>query len=329
MRSHAIILGFIALIVLELLLAPAGFCAPAGVRIQSYPVPDGAHPHDVAPDPAGGIVWYTAQHQGALGRLDPATGRTHHILLGKGSRPHGVIVGPKGHAWITDSGLNAIVSVDPRTAEVTRYPLPEPKGYANLNTAAFDNKGVLWFTGQSGIYGRLDPVSGEIRVFDAPRGYGPYGIDATPGGEIWYVSLAGSYLAHVDTETGKVKVIDPPTRAAGTRRVWSDSKGSLWVSGWKSGRLGRYEPAGGQWREWELPGANPAAYAVYVDETDRIWISDFGANAVLRFDPATERFESFIIPRKRAAVRQMLGRPGEVWAAESGTDRLTVYRYER
>ena len=167
-----------------------------------------------------------------------------------------------------------------------------------------------------------------MRVFDAPRGYGPYGIDATPGGEIWYVSLAGSYLAHVDTKTGKVKVIDPPTKAAGTRRVWSDSKGKLWVSGWKSGRLGRYDPASGEWLEWKLPGANPAAYAVYVDETDRIWISDFGANAVLRFDPATETFESFIIPRTRSAVRQMLGRPGEVWAAESGTDRLTVYRYD-
>lgn len=38
--------------------------------------------------------------------------------------------------------------------------------------------------------------------------------------------------------------------------------------------------------------------------------------------------ESFPIPRSNAAVHQMLGRPGEVWAAESGTDHLTVYRYE-
>ena len=83
MRSHATILGFIALAVFELLLATAVTGAQASVRIQSYPVPDGAHPHDVAPDPAGDIVWYTAQHQGALGRLDPATGQTHHILLGR------------------------------------------------------------------------------------------------------------------------------------------------------------------------------------------------------------------------------------------------------
>ncbi|MGH7162771.1 MAG: UDP-N-acetylglucosamine 2-epimerase, partial [Planctomycetota bacterium] len=32
------------------------------------------------------------------------------------------------------------------------------------------------FTGQSGIYGRLDPRSGEMKVFDAPKGRGPYGV---------------------------------------------------------------------------------------------------------------------------------------------------------
>ena len=32
-------------------------------------------------------------------------------------------------------------------------------------------------------------------------------------------------------------------------------------------------------------------------------------------------------PRPDANVRQMLGRPGEAWAAESGTDHLVVYRF--
>ncbi|QPC44201.1 lyase [Kaustia mangrovi] len=321
--------ALVAALVAAVLVAGSATMAEAGaVRTESFAVPDGAHPHDVAPDPSGGAVWYTAQHQGALGRLDPETGETRQVALGEGSRPHGVIVGPRGLAWVTDGGLNAIVSVHPESLDVTRYPLPEGRGNANLNTAAFDGNGVLWFTGQAGIYGRLDPETGEMAVFDAPRGYGPYGIDATPGGEIWYASLAGSYIGHVDTETGEVEVVDPPTADAGTRRVWSDSGGVLWVSEWNAGQLARYDPETGAWREWPLPGDDPAAYAVYVDETDSVWVSDFGANAVLRFDPETERFESFPIDRSHANVRQMLGRPGEVWAAESGIDRLTVYHYE-
>ena len=46
----------------------------------------------------------------------------------------------------------------------------------------------------------------------------------------------------------------------------------------------------------------------------------------MRFDPATEKFESFPSNKRRADVRQILGRPGEVWGAESGTDRLVVVR---
>jgi virginiamycin B lyase len=165
--------------------------------VTEYPVPDGSQPHDVAPG-RDGTVWYTAQAAGKLGRLDPATGKVTEIPLGEGSVPHGVIVGPDGGAWVTDGGRNAIVRVDPVTLEVKRYPLPTSSGYTNLNTATFDRRGRLWFTGQSGIYGRLDPHTGALRVFRAPGGAGPYGIATTPGGQVWYASLAGSHIARID-----------------------------------------------------------------------------------------------------------------------------------
>jgi virginiamycin B lyase len=279
----------------------------------------------VAPAPDG-TVWYTAQGAGALGRLDPSTGSTIHIPLGSGSAPHGVIVGPDGAPWVTDGGLNAIVRVDPVTQAVETFPLPQGSSYANLNTAAFDTSGVVWFTGQSGIYGRLDPDEGRVKVFDAPRGRGPYGIAATPEGRVYYASLAGSYLGRIDPETRSVTVLEPPTAGQGARRVWSDSQGRLWVSEWDAGQLAMYDPAGGTWREWRLPGDRSSPYAVYVDERDQVWLSDFGSNALVRFDPLSETFEVFALPSAGAAVRQLLGRPGEVWGAESGTDKLVVIR---
>jgi virginiamycin B lyase len=63
-----------------------------------------------------------------------------------------------------------------------------------------------------------------------------------------------------------------------------------------------------------------------VDDRDIVWLSDFGANALVRFDPATETFKSFPLPSPNASVRQILGRPGEVWGAESGVDKLVVIR---
>ena len=302
---------------------PASPAADPVLMIREFDVPPGSHPHDVAPAADGGI-WYTGQHVGMLGHLDPATGTVREIPLGSGSSPHGVIVGPDGAPWITDSGLDAIVRVNPATSEVKAYTLPADRKGANLNTAAFDGDGTLWFTGQGGVYGSLDPATGEIAVFDDPDGRGPYGMAATPGGDVWYASLAGSHIARIDRETGAATVVEPPTSEQGARRLWSDSTGLIWVAEWNAGQLGLYDPSTGVWKEWLLPGDDPQAYAVYVDDRDIVWLTDFGANAIVRFDPPTERFESIELPSPDAAVRQLLGRPGELWGAESAIDKLVV-----
>jgi virginiamycin B lyase len=166
-----------------------------------------------------------------------------------------------------------------------------------------------------------------VDVFDAPRGRGPYGIAATHDGSVYYASLAGHHVARIDTTTNAATVIEPPTPRQGARRVWPDSRGRIWVSEWNAGKLGVFDPVSGKWREWSLPGDSPQAYAVYVDEVDQVWVSDFGANALVRFDPEREMFRSFPLPSRGARVRQLLGRKGEVWGAESGADRLVVIRF--
>jgi virginiamycin B lyase len=206
------------------------------------------------------------------------------------------------------------------------FALPAGSPYANLNTPAFDGDGDLWFTGQSGVIGKLALKTGTVTVKDAPRGRGPYGICATPSGDIWWCSLAGSFIARIDRRNGDSTVIEPPTPNQGARRVWSDSRGRIWVSEWNSGNLSLHDPANGRWQAWRLPGERPRAYAVYVDEADRVWVSDFGGNAMFAFDPAKETFERFGFPRESANVRQILGRPGEVWLPESGTEHISVIR---
>lgn len=292
-------------------------------RTKYYPIATGIGLHDVAPAPDG-TIWFTGQGSGVLGKLNPRDGSFITINLGKGAAPHGVIIGPDGAPWITEGGQNAIARVDPTDHKVTLLPLPAKDAYANLNTGVFDKAGTYWFTGQSGIYGRLEPKTGTMTVFKAPKGVGPYGITATPQGDVWYASLAGSYIAKIDLATGAATVVEPPIPNQGARRVWSDSKGRIWVSEWSSGNVSVHDPADGSWKTWKLPGNGPHTYAVYVDDKDKVWLTDFAANAIVRFDPLSERFNVFTSNKPDANVRQLNGRPGEVWGCESGNDRLVV-----
>ena len=304
----------------------------AQVTVQEYTVPRGHGIHDVWADAApDGPVWISAQRSGHLGILDPKSGRVEFVALAaggnSGSSPHGVTAAQDGAPWLTDGGQNAMVRVDPKTRAVKLFKLPEDSGYTNLNTAIFDRAGILWFTGQSGIYGRLDPQSGELKVFDSPKGRGTYGIHATPQGVVYYASLAGSHIARIDAASREATVIQPPTPRQGARRVWSDSKGNIWISEWNSGNLTRYRPATGEWSMWRAPGENPHLYAVYVDETDKVWASEWTRQLMLRFDPQTETFESYRSSSAVANVRQIHGRRGEVWTPESAADKVTVYRF--
>jgi virginiamycin B lyase len=290
-----------------------------------YQLPSGANPHDVAPA-SDGTVWYTGQRKGFLGRFDPKTGKNEEIPLGPGAAPHGVIVGPDATAWVTEGGQNAIARVDPKTRDVRLFPLPKEFPDANLNTATFDKRGKLWFTGQNGVHGRVDPATGKVDAWATPRGRGTYGITTTPAGDVWYCSLAGDHIGKLDLATGEATVVEPPRKGVGPRRIWSDSKGMLWVSFWYAGGIGRYDPAAKTWKVWTMPKSTGGTYSVYVDDKDRVWATDWLANAIQRFDPVTESYETFASDKRGSNVRQMLGRPGEAWGGESGTDRLVVVR---
>ena len=302
---------------------------------KEFPVKEGSLPHDVAPDPAkDGPVWYTSEFTGELGKLDPTTGKVDYIPLGKKSFPHGVILGPDGAPWVTDAGLNAMVRVDPKTEEVKVFPLPKniTKIYKEslLNTPTIDKNGMVWFTGRAGFYGKLNPETGKYDIFLAPRGQGPYGITTSPDGFVYFNSWNGNYTGRVDPKTGNLTILEPPTKNQMVRRAWSDSQGHIWVSEWRAKNLAAYDPSTNTWKEWRVPGDTPVPYGVFVDGKDMVWLTDWdvenGTQTLFRFDPTKEKFEAFPLPSDHSDIHQMNGRPGEVWAAEPGVDKILLIR---
>ena len=116
----------------------------------------------------------------------------------------------------------------------------------------------------------------------------------------------------------------PRNECGGARRIWSDSKGRLWLATWGTGELLRYDPADRSWTAYKLPGLGPRGYSTYVDDEDIVWVSEFMANTVLRFDPVTESFVS--IPSDKSVVQllQTNGKHGKVWGGEQGSSRVVL-----
>lgn len=326
MRRSKLVAGLVPAALFLLTFIPAAAQEDGRFVVEEFPVPSGSRPHDAVPD-SWGWVWYAGQGNGEAGAVNPATGEVIRVPLappGRRSAPHGVVIGPDRAPWFTDGGLNAIVRVDPWTLKVDVFPLPANMPNANLNTPTFDHAGVLWFTGQSGVLGRLDPAAGLVEAWRSPRGGGPYGIATAPNGAVYYASLAGSYVGRIEG-LGIVTELDPPTAGQGARRVWPDSTGKVWVAEYNARQIARYDPATGAWAEWRAPGANARPYAIYVDDQDKVWISDTGADTVVRFDPVTEEFTTVRISTP-SNVAQLSGAPGEVWGAQRARDHVFVVR---
>ena len=195
--------------------------APAGLRVQEYPVPAGSRPHDVAP----GRRRRRLVHRPGVRRARPA--RPGHRRdppyparrwLGAARRDR------RAGRRALDHRRRPERDRARRPAHRAGRPLPacRPAGPANLNTAVFDRRGVLWFTGQTGVYGRLDPTIGAVEVFDAPRGRGPLRHHRHPGRARSTTPRWPAATSRASTpRPAQATVIDPPTAGQGARRVWS------------------------------------------------------------------------------------------------------------
>jgi virginiamycin B lyase len=321
MRRHPIMsIAFVLVLVI------AGATAARAALVEVIELPQGAQPYSVAPQTVGKI-WYTSQGLGALGILDPALGEVDHIEIGEGSVPKTVLEGPDRAAWIVDSGLNAIVRIDVTLEEVRSWPLPEGREDSGLLGAVFDEDGVLWFTGEAGIYGRFDHQSRDMEVFDAPGGHGLDGITLTPDGDIYVASPAGHFIAKLDRQSGEAEIIEPPTPDQGARSIGSDTKGRIWVTEELSGQISRYDPQSGGWQAWPVPGESPRPYAILVDDRDVVWLSDFGSNEVHAFDTTKEEFiAKYPLSPDGGEVRQIVEGLNEVWLPESALSRIILIR---
>ena len=143
-----------------------------GRTIREFDVPAGSHPHDVAPATDGGI-WYTGSTSAssATSIRRPAPFARSRSARDRAARRH-----HRTGRRAVDHRRRPERDRPRRSGDRRGHARSRSRGPAAARTSTPPSSiaaGILWFTGQSGIYGRLDPTTGDMEVFDDSGGPRP------------------------------------------------------------------------------------------------------------------------------------------------------------
>ena len=284
-------------------------------EVEEFPTPPHAitRAHGLAVG-ADGMVWFTQQGSGYIGRFDPRREEMaeYRIPASEHADPNASGDGP--FAW-------------PDFPDVSPH------------TITVDNSGNLWFTGgarntRATILRKLNRETEEftevvIKSAEEGGGGGLYGVYTDPQtGLVWYAGIGINEVGYVDPATNEVTSFEMLSPDSAPRRLKVDSKGVAWVNQTNTNRLARIDPHTGTVTEWDLPGERTLLpYPTGIDAKDRIWVQTYRDDRLHMFDPETEQFTTFLMPDKGNGLRDFfLDDNGWLWAGVFGRDQIIGFK---
>jgi virginiamycin B lyase len=282
---------------------------------QGGPTPSTANAHvgphslQIAPD---GAIWTTLALGNRLARFDPVSERWDVHELDTGIYPHTLRFDAKGRIWFTLAISNHIGRFDPASGELTSVRLPAASFGQALVLRLLP--AALWLAQRMDL-SATGSEGGDVGTLPVP-----YGIDVAPDGGIWFSQLNQHKIGRLDPDSLAVELIDTPFTAP--RRLRFDSKGALWIPGFSSSVLARFDPKTRSFETLELPiepRGSETPYALHVDRrTDEVWICGTNSDSLIRYAPQTRAFTVYPLPTRVTYTREIdFDAEGRVWTSNS------------
>jgi len=178
---------------------------PSTRKVADYSLPKGMVPYGMAID-GNKMVWYSAEVDNAVVRLDPRTG--------------------------------------PRTYRITPYDMPTER--SDLRGMAADAEGNLWVAAlESGKLVKVDNRTGRVTEYAPPtEDSGPYAVDGdTKRNLVWFSEVFSDRIARFDPSNNSFVEFPHPSADSDVQRIEVDRNhpNRLWWSGTRGDKIGYIE----------------------------------------------------------------------------------------
>lgn len=277
--------------------------------------------------------------------LPRLTGRSTRVIVTEydlpraTAMPHDVILDRSGNGWYSDFGHQFLGKLDPKTGQVTEYPVPVlkadfPPGELDLE---MDKGGNLWLglMLQGGI-AKFDPKTEQFTMFPLPKDINDDASQqamVTPSssdvdGKVWMNSVAIPGVVRVDLATKKFEVFAPYKDLARPQGhsvygIKADSKNNLFFMDFGADIVGKIDARSGQVSLFKTPTPNSNPRRGYMDAQDRLWFTEYRANKVAMLDTKAERFTEWALPTPYSYPYDVIpDKNGELWTAGMSNDRV-------
>jgi virginiamycin B lyase len=227
------------------------------------------------------------------------------------SIPTGIIAGPDGALWFTESSTNKIGRVT-TSGSFTEYPVPT----ASSSPLAIVNgpDGALWFVeSTANKIGRIT-TSGAITEFQVPGlGQDLAGIAAGPDGALWFTNAGNNTIGRVTTAGVFTSFPLPQLETTGTPGgIVAGSDGALWFTN-QNGQIDRVTTSG-SFSAFFTSQAGPVGIAAGPDGA--LWYTYLGIPKVGRVTTSGTVTEFSVSQAAFTMVGIAAGPDGAMWFSE-------------
>ena len=273
-------------------------------------------------------------------------GRATHVIITeydlprKQIQPHDVIMDAQGQVWFTHFGEQLLGRFDPKTLQVSEYPLPVLKPGFPIGTLdlEMEKSGKLWIAMmyQGGV-SRFDPKTEKFETWSVPK---EWQTDATQqafvtpvasdvDGKVWVKNSDRAQILRLDPATGKWENFGSFNDPATARKITSygipaDRANNLYLLDFSSSDIGRLDAKTLELSVFKGEIANSRPRRGRFDAQDHLWFAEYGGNAIGRLDPKSGQLQEWQLPTPWGEPYDVVtDKNGEAWTGSMLSDRVS------